>query len=72
MTELQVRVLLQCEINFYEATYGPSEFQRALRALGWKANPDWSLVGNDTLRRLVQALRKQLRLPPLKGASHGT
>lgn len=50
-----------CEINFYEVSVKPEDFKAALRSLGWKAEPDFSKVGNEALGRLCKGLRSKLR-----------
>lgn len=62
MTEVQRRVLIMCQLNFYEVSVEPTSFQRALRSLGWKAQPDFSKASTDALERLALGLRSKLRL----------
>lgn len=61
MNEVQKRVLVMCEIHFYEATVGSSQFQVLLQSLGWKTQPDYSKAGLASLTRLAGGLRTRLR-----------
>lgn len=61
MTEVQKRVLVMCEINFYEASVSPSAFRSSLKSLGWKEDPDFSKADLAMLTRLAKALRSKLR-----------
>lgn len=61
MTEVQRRVLVMCEIHFYEVSMPPESFQSALQRYGWKVAPDFSKASIAQLQRLALRFRSDLR-----------
>lgn len=61
MNEAQKRVLVMCEIRFYEASVSSTTFSAVLKQAGWKSNPDFSRASLASLTRLATKLRSLLR-----------